>query len=354
MSKKIFIIFAAFVFVLNSFSTAFADTKKAKKTKIPARQTNQLMSVLPNSDAVVTLDMARFMKEALPQVLASKPQFLTEINSRIDDVKGKTGIDLRQFEQVAVGIAYKKVSATETDFDPLILARGKFNSGAFLGVAKLASKGKYREEKVGDKTVYIFAMKEILQDNKPQTSNPQTNGIFDRLMKTFSKEFALTNYDDNTLAIGSVERIKDTLTSKSRISRELLDLASRKPTAIMSFGASMPAGVSQFIKLDIDEVGKNLDSIKHVYGTFDFASGSAVLSATARTSDANQAQSLEEMLAGLQMIGKSLLASARGDDKKVYASLVEKAVISRKTNEVMLDLQIPQTDVDALVGILIK
>lgn len=351
MKKKFFILFTAFIFTLNAFSTAFAAVKKVTA---PSNQTNQLMAVLPNSDAVITIDMLRLMKDAFPQLLASKPQVLTEINAKLDEIKGKTGIDLRQFEQVAVGVAYKKISATETDFEPIILARGKFNAGSFLGVAKLAANGKYREEKIGDKTVYIFKPTEILQENKPQATNPQTNNIIDRLIKSLTNEVALTNYDGNTLAIGSVARVKDTLSNKSRVSRELLDLASRKPNAIMNFGANTPAGISQFIKLDIDEVGKNIDSIRQLYGALDFTVGNAVLSTTARTSDANQAQSLEEMLTGLQMIGKSVLIGAKGDDKKVYANLLEKAVISRKANEVMLDLQIPQPDVDALVGVLFK
>lgn len=345
MKKKFFVLFTALIFTLNAFS-AFAAAKNTP-------QVNQLMASLPNSDAVITLDMTRFMKDALPNVLASKPQILTDINSRIDEIKGKIGIDLRQFEQIAAGVSYKKISATETDFDSVIYARGKFNAGAFLGIAKLASNGKYREEKSGDKTIYIFQVAEIMQQNKPQTANAK-NGVIDRLFNSFSKEIALTNYDNNTLAIGSPARVKESLSSSPRVSRELLDLANRKPTAIMSFGAAMPAGVSQFIKLDIDELGKNLDSIRFVYGTFDFAAGNAALSATARTTDANQAQSLEEMLSGLQMIGKSLLAGSRGADKQVYAKLVEKAVIARQANEVKLDLQIPQSDVDALMGVLIK
>ena len=358
MKKKFFILFTGLIFTLNAFSATFADAKKAKKVNKPAKtassQTNQLMSALPASDAVMTLDIKRLMTDALPKVLATKPQMVTEINAKIDEIKGKIGIDLREFEQIAAGVSYKKISATESDFDPVIYARGKFNAGAFLGIAKLASKGKYREEKVGDKTVYVFQVTEIAQQNTPQNTNPAQKNILDRFLDNLSKEVALTNYDNNTLAIGSLARVKESLSSGARISPELLSLANRKPTAIMSFGANVPAGMSQFINLDIDELGKNLDSIRQIYGTFDFAAGNAVLSATARTTNANEAQNLEEMISGLQMIGKSLLAGSKGADKQVYAGLVEKAVISRKANEVMLDLQIPQTDVDALVGVLIK
>jgi hypothetical protein len=358
MKKKFFILFTALIFTLNAFGTTFADTKEAKKlnnaTKTAPTQTTQLMSALPASDAVMTLDIKRLMTDALPKVLATKPQMVTQINAKIDEIKGKIGIDLREFEQIAAGVSYKKISATETDFDPVIYARGKFNAGAFLGIAKLASKGKYREEKVGDKTIYVFQVTEIAQQNAPQNTNPAQKSIIDRFLDNLSKEIALTNYDNNTLAIGSLARVKESLSSGARVSPELLSLANRKRTAIMSFGANVPAGMSQFINLDIDELGKNLDSIRQLYGTFDFAAGNAVLSATARTTNANEAQSLEEMISGLQMIGKSLLAGSKGADKQIYAGLVEKAVISRKANEVMLDLQIPQADVDALVGVLIK
>lgn len=358
MKKKFFILFAALAFTFNAFSPAFADTKKAKKVsknaKAKSTQTNQLMSVLPASDAVMTLDVKRFMADALPNVLATKPQILTEINAKIEEVKGKIGIDLRQFDQVAAGVSYKQISTTETDFDPVIYARGKFNAGAFLGIAKLASKGKYREEKSGDKTIYIFQMADIVQQNSPQNTNPSQKSVIDRFFDKLTKEIALTNYDNNTLAIGTVNRVKESISNGPRVNQDLQSLANRKPTAIMSFGANMPAGVSQFIKLDIDELGKNLDSIRQIYGALDFAAGNAVLSTTARTTNANEAQSLEEMISGLQMIGKSLLAGSRGADKQLYAKLVEKAVISRQSNEVMLDLQVPKSEVDALVGILLK
>lgn len=357
MKKKIFILFTALIFALNAFSTTFAETKKSKKAAKPAKssaQVSHLMASLPSSDAVMTLDVKRAMTDALPSVLATKPEILTKINGKIDEIKGKVGIDLRDFEQIAAGVSYKKISATETDFDPVIYARGKFNAGAFLGIAKLASKGKYREEKVGDKTIYIFQLEELAQQNTPQNTNPAQKNVIDRFFDNLSKEIALTNYDNNTLAIGSLARVKESIGTGARVGRELTDLANRKPTAIMSFAANMPAGISQFIKLDIDELGKNLDSIRQIYGAFDFSAGNAMLSATARTTDASQAQGLEEMLSGLQMIGKSILAGSKGADKQIYAGLVEKAVISRKTNEVSLDLQVPQSDVNALVGVLIK
>jgi hypothetical protein len=86
----------------------------------------------------------------------------------------------------------------------------------------------------------------------------------------------------------------------------------------------------------------------------DVNGASTNLSATARTAQADQAQGLRETLDGLQMLGKVLLGNAKGDDKKVYARLLENAKISSKNNEVTMDVAVAQGDIDFLIGRLAK
>ena len=50
------------------------------------------------------------------------------------------------------------------------------------------------------------------------------------------------------------------------------------------------------------------------------------------------------------MVGKALLGGSKGADKKVYSRMVENAKISRTGNEIMLNLQVPQTDINVLIG----
>lgn len=353
MKKKFFVLFTAFVFTLSAFGTTLADPGK-EKAKVLPRQTNQLATALPKSDAIITLDMFRLMNTMLPQVLSTKPQTLAEINGKLDEVKSKIGIDLKEFEQLAVGVSYKIGSNRETDFHPVILGRGKFNPNAFIGIAKLAAKNKYREEKVGDKTIYIFKMQEIYQQNAPQKSNSVLNSMIDRLMKNLSNEMALTNFDENTLAIGTVERVKETLAKTVGANSELLGLVNRKPNAVMNFAADTPAGLSQFLPLELDMIGENLDSMRLLYGSLDYAENNGTFAAAARMTDARQAEDFEQMLLGLQSLGKSILSGSQGTDKQIYGRLVGNAVITRQTNEVKLDLRVPKNDVDALVGVLIK
>ncbi|MGH9820451.1 MAG: hypothetical protein ACRD43_09815, partial [Pyrinomonadaceae bacterium] len=65
---------------------------------------------------------------------------------------------------------------------------------------------------------------------------------------------------------------------------------------------------------------------------------------------ADQAQSLLDTLQGLQVIGKAFLGGAKGQDKEVYARMIDNAKFARVVNEVTFDLAVPQSDIDILIG----
>ncbi len=346
MRNKIFALLAVFAFALNGIGTVFADTKTNKKVN----QTSQLAALLPASDGIITFDMQRLLNEAIPQILSGKSQTLGDVNAKIDEISQKTGLDLRQFEQVAVGVSTRQISSQKVDLEPFVLARGKYSAGALIAVAKLASKGKYREEKIGNRTVYVFSAKEIVEQNKPQTKSSWLDKAIDRIIQGLTKEIAVTSFDNNTLAFGSLARVRETFESKTRVNAEVLSLINRKPNAIVSFGAKLPNGLSKFVDLDNDELGTTLDTIRQVSGAAEVSGGNTTISATAKTLKTDQAQSLQDMVTGLQMIGKALLGSSKSADKQVYVRMIDNAKITRTASEVSLDLQVPQNDINILLG----
>jgi hypothetical protein len=342
MKNKIFALFILAAFVLSAVALIFADTKTSKAN-------NELAALLPASDLVVTLDAQRLFNQALPQVLAANPKTLAEINAHVDELKSKTGLDARQFQQVAIGLATRQISAKDVEFEPFVLARGNFNSGALVAVAKMAS-GTYREEKIGGRTVYIFTAKEILDKNKPTASNSYFSKIFDKITKSLTREVAVTTYDDKTLAFGTPARVREAFETKTRVASDVLGLVNRNPNAVVSFGGNMPNGMSAFLPFDNDELGKNLDAIRQISGGLNIGSGNAALSVTAKTLKDEQAQGLKETMEGLQMLGKAFLGASKSPDKQVYARMIENAKIARVGSEVSFDLQVPQTDIDVLIG----
>lgn len=349
MIKKMSAFFLACAFLLNGVGMVFA----APDTKKPVAQTAPLAALLPASDGVVTLNMRRLLSEGLPQVLPSNQQMLGKILGKLDEVKNNTGLDLRQFEQIAVGISSKKLFDKETVFEPVILARGTFNAGALLAFAKIALKGKYREEKFSGKTAYIFSAKQVIAQARPKTANPKSSmleKVIDKMFRGLSDELAVSAYDNNTLAIGSLVRVRETFDAKTRVGADVLDLVNRKPNSIMSFGLKLPNGLSQFVNMDNDEIGKNLEAIRQISGTVDVGGGNATISLIAKTLEVAQAKTLQDTLEGLQMIGKAFIGGSKGADKKVYARMIDNAKISQSGSEVMLDLQVAQSDIDILAG----
>lgn len=346
MTKKIIIVIVAFAFVLSAVGMAFSDdTAKNSSSQAP-----QLVAMLPASDGILTVDIQRLFAEALPQILGSNQPKLDKILGEVEKIKNQTGIDLTRFDQVAVGVKSKRVSGNNFEFEPVILARGTYDAGGLVAVAKVASKGKYREEKVGGRTIYIFSMKEIAEQNKPKDKNSFLDKILDKMFNSLSKEFALASYDSTTLTLGSVARVRETLEGKTRVSAELTELVYRRQNAVMSFGVNMPKGLSSILEMNNAEIDKNVDSIKQIYGALDVDGDNANLSITARTGNKAKAEELESFFQAMAMVGKALIGGTRGADKRVYSRMLENAAISRAEAEVMLDLKVSQSDIDILLG----
>jgi hypothetical protein len=343
MRNKIFALFILAAFVSSAVAFVFAETKNAKTN-------NELVGLLPASDIVVTLDSQRLLNQALPQVLSANQEMLSEINGKINDIKTKTGLDARQFQQVAVGLSTRQISAKDVEFEPFVLARGNYNAGALLAAAKLVSGGKYREEKIGTRTVYIFTVKEIVDQNRSKTNNSFVSKILDKITKSLSREVAVTTFDDKTLAFGTLARVREAFETKTRVGAEVLALVNRNPNAILAFGGKMPNGMSGLLPFENDELGKNIDSIRQMSGALNVGDGNANVKITAKTLKDEQAQGLYDTIDVLRSLGKMALGGNKSADKQVYARMIENAKISRAGNEILLDLQVAQTDIDVIVG----
>lgn len=340
MKKKFFALMFVWAFALSG--VAFA-------------QTNQLVGNLPASDGAMTLNVSRLVNEALPQTLSGNQKMLGDILGGIDRLKEKTGVDLRQFETVAVGVASKKSAAGELDFAPVVLARGTFSAISFITLGKIAANSKYREERIGARTVYIFSPKQFLK-SAPKSAKPAVKKgsaierAIERMFDGLENELAVTAFDNNTLAIGTPARIRETLGTTPRIGGEVLDLISRKPNAVMNFGMKLPGGLSSFIKLDNDELGKNLDAIRFLGTSVDVSDGNALAAVIAKTATPEQAKGLQEILDTFQRFGKSFIGSTKINGKEIYARLIENARVGQSGNEVTLDVSIAQADLYTLIA----
>jgi hypothetical protein len=327
MKYRIFAFLLLSILALNLGGSTFADSKSRKGS-------SELVGLLPASDGVVTLDVRRFFNDALPKLLSSNQPMLTHVTGEIDKFQAKTGIDVRQFESIAAGVTTKKVGEKKYDVEPVVIARGQISAASLIGAAKLAANAKYTEERVGERTIYIFSGAKLAGGSATDK---------------FPGVVAVTVIDSTTIAFGSPARVRQTVEGRTRVDQELIGLLGQNQT-VASFATRVPAGMKSFIPMENDELGKNIDSIQYVYGNADVSGDLASVHVTARTLQNAQAKSLHETLEGLQMLGKAFLGSAKGADKQAYARMIGNAKFTQRANEVILDLQVPQSDIDILVG----
>jgi hypothetical protein len=362
--KQFFASLAALVLVLGSFVPVISQTAVVNQPN------NDLLNLLPPSDMIATADTKRLLNELLPRVLEKNPKQMEDINKAIEELKTKAGIDVQKFERVALGVKFNQLpnnslGKTETVW----LASGDFNSSAMIGVAKLAAKGQYRELKFGKKTIYLLNMKEILKDMpKPdikevkeaaktvvkEKKNSTLDNIIDALFLQNLDEVALSSVDERTLVAGELGRVQAVLTGfKVQPNADLLALTRRSPNAIVSFGGNMPRNMSKILEIEGDagdEIAKNLDSIRQMFGAFDMTDKNATLDLTARTGQTQQAESLNELLLGLQMVGSSLLSQKKDANSQLYQRLLNSLQVKQEGKDVGLKLDVSQADFNQLIA----
>lgn len=339
MRNKFIALFIVAAFVLSVAGFVWTSENSAKAN-------NELAGLLPASDIIVNLDAQKLLNTALPQIFSADAETLTKINAQIDEIKNKTGLDARQFQSVSVGIKLKQAAGKDTEYEPFVLARGSFNANALVGIAKLAADGKYKQKKIGSRTVYIFNFEKAADKNKQNKNTSPIEKMFDGL----SREVAVTTYDANTLAIGTEARLREAFEKKTVVSAEVLGLVYQNPNAVINFGGNLPNGLQDFIELDDDEIGSKLRPIRQVSGALTVENNEAIAALTAKTQKEAEAQSLQELVEGLQILGTAVLGGSKRADQQVYVRMIENAKISRSANAVSLDLKVAQSDIDVLLG----
>ncbi|MDQ4120497.1 MAG: hypothetical protein M3209_03520 [Acidobacteriota bacterium] len=345
--NKLTAFIAAFALVAANFAAVVAQNATAK-TSAPA---NDLVALLPASDIVAVADLRRLTTDALPQIFASKPATLAEINQHFDAFKAKTGIDPRQFDRVAVGVKYDRAVAGKIDFAPVAVTRGNFNANGLLGVAKIGLSGKYREEKIGNQNLLVVSLKDVAAQ-MPQPKDPaKADQISKIISKLMTGEVAFHAVDQTTLAFGDLKQVRAMVEAKTKngANADLASLASRNPNAVLSFAANVPGDLQSLMRFDNDEIGNILASLRHAFGSLDVTGGNANVMFAARTETADQARNLKDTLLGLQSLS-GLLRARKGAKNEVIADIAESLKISQTANEIELRALIPKTALDKLLA----
>jgi hypothetical protein len=327
--------FAAVFVALLSQIEATAQTR-SRNTAAPVPT---LMSSLPESDAVAQVKMNKLLSEAMPRILSGNPAKLDEVNASIDRFKDRTGLDPRMFQQVALGVRFTYPSEGVTKVQTVALANGTFSAAAMMAAGRVASNGKYREEKYQDKTVYIFTVDE----------NVKLLGLFDVRIG----ELAAAPLDTNTLALGDpagVRSVIDASRSRKRANAELIALASRDPNAVIGFGSNITEQLVGNLDIGNAPIAADLRTLRQVYGSVGTTENDLQLFLAARAVNAQAAKNLGDTLEGLKQFGALLVGRLSGAKGVLAKSALSNMKIVADANELQIRTTVAQAEVGPLFG----
>lgn len=298
-----------------------------------------LMASLPESDAVAHVKVKQLVNEAMPRIFASNPAKLSEVNAQIDRLKDRTGLDMRMFQEIALGVKFTYPAEGVTRAQTVAVANGSFSSAAMVAAGRVASNGKYREEKYHDKTIYIFTLDERIR----------LFGVFDIKIT----ELAASPLDANTLALGDqagVHAAIDAARGRKNVNTELIALARRDPNAIIGFGANMSEQLVSNLDIGNAPIAADLKTLRQVYGSVSTTETDLDLFLGARAVNAAAAKSLGDTLEGLKQFGALLVGRLSGAKGVLAKSALANMKIVADANELQIRTSVAQAEVGPLLG----
>lgn len=298
-----------------------------------------LMASLPESDAVAQVKVKQLLSEAMPRIFANNSAKLNEVNASIDRFKDRTGLDPRMFDQVALGVRFTYPSEGVTKAQTVAIANGAFSASAMVAAGRVASNGKYREEKYQDKTVYIFTVDE----------NLKLLGLFDVRLG----ELAAAPIDTNTLALGDpagVRSVIDAARSRKGANTELIALASRDPNAVIGFGSNITEQLVGNLDIGNAPIAADLRTLRQVYGSVGATENDLQLFLAARAVNAQAAKNLGDTLEGLKQFGALLVGRLSGAKGVIAKSALSNMKIVSDANELQIRTSVAQAEVGPLFG----
>ena len=187
------------------------------------------LSSLPEADALIYVNTQRIINEVLPKFLPAKD--LEEMRKGFEAAKQQAGVDPSKIDYLVIAVRFKKPTADLNFQAPefMVVSSGDFSAEALLGMARMASGGKLRDEKYGSKTIGLMTIDDVAKQSEKMP-----------LLKSFA-ELGVVALNANTIATGSPGYLRaaiDAGDGKERISTEVLNSLVRDPNALMSFAGS--------------------------------------------------------------------------------------------------------------------
>jgi len=307
-----------------------------QRQKTPPPAPANIASYLPASDAIAIVDVKRMLNETMPSILGSDQAKLAQANAEIDKFKTKTGVDLRQFNRVAVGMRYVYPNATTTRLETVAIAHGTFDAKAVSASARAAD-GKSLEEKYRGLTITIVNVNDQIK----------LLGLWHMTIN----ELAICPLDPNSLALGTLENVKAAIDAgkAGRAPAELVSLATKDPAAVIGFGANVTPELLATLDVGNDTIAKDVSSIKQAYGSVGSTQSDVTVMMVARTDSVDAVKNLGDTIEGLRQLGTMFIGRLAQPRRALAESALNNLKVTARGTELEIRTQVAASNLAALI-----
>lgn len=308
-----------------SLQAALSEAKQPA-TKA-ASVTDELLTLLPESDVVAVIDVQRAFVELLPLLKNISTAGIGKTATEVETFAKLAGVEPKQIQAAVVGV---KMTETLGRGSGVLLIQGVEIDGTKLTDAVKAMGGELKTADHNGKPIYT-----LIRKREPNGDTDQT-------------EFAILG--NKRLAIGDLPALKAVLdgTGKGSQAARSQTLKEAKASGLVRFAGNLPAGLRSMLESQ-GELFSQIAAVKTIFGSFDLnTDNSAILNARLRTASTNNAGQLKESLNGLVVLGKAFLSGNDDPKMKLYGQLLDQVKVGVEASDVSLLLQLPKELIDKL------
>lgn len=187
------------------------------------------LSSLPEADTIVYLNPQRILNDLVPKFMP--PKDLERMHKDFEQAKQMAGVDPTKIDYIVIATRFRKPTDDLHFQMPefMIVAGGDFNAESLIGLARMASGGRLRDEKYGTKTLGLMTIDPLVKEAE---KNP--------ILKSFT-EMGIVTLNANTIAAGSPRYLRaavDASDGKERINTATLNSLVRDPNALVSIAGT--------------------------------------------------------------------------------------------------------------------
>jgi hypothetical protein len=289
------------------------------------------LSSLPEADTLVFVNPQRILNEVLPKLMP--PNEIEKMRQGFEEAKSKAGVDPTKIDYIVIATRFKKPTADLNFQAPefMMVASGDFSAEALIGLARMATQGKLRDEKYADKTMGLMTIDPVAKQAEKYP-----------LLRGFS-EVGIVSLNGNTIATGTPAYLRaaiDAGAGKDRINPETLNSLVRDPNAIISVaGRPLYSFAKSFGMLGTegaDRASRCETNLGDFYAALTMDATNFMIRGVSNADNPDTAKILANLYSGLLRYATSSIPDATAQ------SVLKGLAVTAEGNEVKLSADFPQ------------